>query len=1148
MRPAAILESACRLSYDVARNGSEADPELAPPDPMVPFLAADETSDEALAAARSAIDEDPAFRRRVAEQADESDVGRAGYLWLHRPIGWASEFEDLAAASMGEGDNGSGPWPSTDNGHQALVDAVDAEPDLGDDDHGGEPVESVPAVLADPDADYAVPGPAADADEPADEANAFESELSSLRGLVDRLANERKAVATSAERVEQQVNSSRQQPSVFDSDVYTLQSELDAARSELERARQERDSAVASHSSALTRQLELEKQLEASRERQLDIERGHEAVDTELVSTKEQLARVEASVEPLRAECSDLGGQIDSLKAANLELTERVEQLDEERTVAARTAEVRIHELEADTDQLTRDLESSRTGHEEVKSELEELRGRFKAVSAQAEDSTALVDMLTEEKMDVASRLADTESMLETTRTQLANVRTDAEALAADLSNVKAHRDGLATQVDELHSSLGEALDNLARVRSTSDADRAALKEVRTERDQLKVRVSSLEQAASTFDAKLASVSSERDEANRKHDEQVAAKVELERRGREFEDERAVLSADIERLERVVTEAEQARDGLQGDLDTMRREMTEVEGARSALQQQVEQLTGESKAIQDQLVEADRLRVETSESQGRALAELAQRLSVTETERARLESELADTSNRLGRAESALAEAEVEVAAARSRAGARAEADDRAEGIESTVGVHAAAGLRDTVKVEAKTASADSDPDSDEAEEGPTVAGLSGVLAGRDEAETVLDAAADDAAEIAAEVPEGVDAVADADDPAALIGRAVDDRMLDDGEGDEDEDGSRNTGRYNWSLGGLRRGAKGRRDDDGTDDELPPPPPPAGSVEPDSLEGVDALGDDLDAVSGEVGDVLDAIDENDFDAIAAAVSEANEGLGADDEPAEPSGDDLDAVSAGLAEALGRNPEPARNADDDELDAISDLISQTVSDMKLAEQGDEDESAEGAWTDGPDGHGVGKPPSIFSEVEGPTSDEYESTGSRRTIPPSVLNMPDDGPASGRRQIEVPDEIMDDEVELARHIVSSPDVVLLVDGDSVAKMGWPSLPVAQQRDALVSYLADLSASSGVAPDIVFDGRVGEEEALPASRAVRIRLSTPPTEPAAALDELIDAYPLQWPIAVVTDDDALAASASERGASVLNNGQLLDLFIAQ
>jgi hypothetical protein len=221
---------------------------------------------------------------------------------------------------------------------------------------------------------------------------------------------------------------------------------------------------------------------------------------------------------------------------------------------------------------------------------------------------------------------------------------------------------------------------------------------------------------------------------------------------------------------------------------------------------------------------------------------------------------------------------------------------------------------------------------------------------------------------------------------------------------------------------------------------------------------------------------------------------------------------------------------------DELDEISELISATVSGF--------DNPVESTVPQSPVfedqnllGDDMSAPPSVF--------------GAGDHLPASGFDEPfggEDYPAGGRRQIDIPADIVDDEIAVALHVVSSPDVVLLVDGDSVAKLGWPSLPVAQQRDALVTYLADLSASSGAAPDVVFDGRIGDDDSLPVSRAVRIRLSTPPTEPAAALDELVSAYPDQWPIALVTDDGALAESARERGAVVLNNGQLLDLFIAQ
>lgn len=37
------------------------------------------------------IDDDGVFRARVAEAADEAELGRASWLWLHRPVGWLDD-------------------------------------------------------------------------------------------------------------------------------------------------------------------------------------------------------------------------------------------------------------------------------------------------------------------------------------------------------------------------------------------------------------------------------------------------------------------------------------------------------------------------------------------------------------------------------------------------------------------------------------------------------------------------------------------------------------------------------------------------------------------------------------------------------------------------------------------------------------------------------------------------------------------------------------------------------------------------------------------------------------------------------------------------------------------------------------------------
>ena len=48
------------------------------------------------------LERDEVFRRRVAEGASESDLGRASWLFLRRPDGWADELALLRAAASEE--------------------------------------------------------------------------------------------------------------------------------------------------------------------------------------------------------------------------------------------------------------------------------------------------------------------------------------------------------------------------------------------------------------------------------------------------------------------------------------------------------------------------------------------------------------------------------------------------------------------------------------------------------------------------------------------------------------------------------------------------------------------------------------------------------------------------------------------------------------------------------------------------------------------------------------------------------------------------------------------------------------------------------------------------------------------------------------
>lgn len=68
-----------------------------PPSSIRPVLGFTRLPSRALRTVQLALDRDDAFRARVAEGAEEAALGRASWLFLHRPDGWRDELGELAA-------------------------------------------------------------------------------------------------------------------------------------------------------------------------------------------------------------------------------------------------------------------------------------------------------------------------------------------------------------------------------------------------------------------------------------------------------------------------------------------------------------------------------------------------------------------------------------------------------------------------------------------------------------------------------------------------------------------------------------------------------------------------------------------------------------------------------------------------------------------------------------------------------------------------------------------------------------------------------------------------------------------------------------------------------------------------------------------
>ena len=142
------------------------------------------------------------------------------------------------------------------------------------------------------------------------------------------------------------------------------------------------------------------------------------------------------------------------------------------------------------------------------------------------------------------------------------------------------------------------------------------------------------------------------------------------------------------------------------------------------------------------------------------------------------------------------------------------------------------------------------------------------------------------------------------------------------------------------------------------------------------------------------------------------------------------------------------------------------------------------------------------------------------------------------------VPLPPGIYDDSLEAAEHLVRVPGMVLLVDGYNVSLLGWPELPIAEQRPRLVDALAELSARSGVEVAVVFDGTdTPYPGVVPATaRPVRVQFSPPNVEADDVLISRVAELRPFRPVVVASSDRRVQAGSRLSGANVISSSQLL------
>lgn len=151
-----------------------------------------------------------------------------------------------------------------------------------------------------------------------------------------------------------------------------------------------------------------------------------------------------------------------------------------------------------------------------------------------------------------------------------------------------------------------------------------------------------------------------------------------------------------------------------------------------------------------------------------------------------------------------------------------------------------------------------------------------------------------------------------------------------------------------------------------------------------------------------------------------------------------------------------------------------------------------------------------------------------------------------PASPQRSRRTPIRLRRGAVEgsadAIEQLLSTPGVIVLVDGYNVAMQAWPGLSKSAQRDSLIHMAADAASRHGTDIHLVFDGagdgtRPNVTTALP----VRVHFSDSDTE---ADDVIIDMVAtITGPVVVVTSDRRIIDAVRQMGANVTTSADMID-----
>lgn len=147
---------------------------------------------------------------------------------------------------------------------------------------------------------------------------------------------------------------------------------------------------------------------------------------------------------------------------------------------------------------------------------------------------------------------------------------------------------------------------------------------------------------------------------------------------------------------------------------------------------------------------------------------------------------------------------------------------------------------------------------------------------------------------------------------------------------------------------------------------------------------------------------------------------------------------------------------------------------------------------------------------------------------------------------RKPVALPGNTARDSRRATEFLVTLPNVLVLIDGYNVAKLTWPDLSLAEQRDRILDAVDSVARRYGSEIAVIFDGAdvIGAHAAQ--RRLARVRYSPAGITADDVIRGEVSSLDPTRPVVVVTNDAAIRRDVAGEGANLIASGAFAEFAL--